>query len=140
VEQELVVDLEKDFKRRCNKIREDLLGASHHDEKSLLRKLLGCPVTDSLISIFDHCRPAFQHHHTVKWKDLNNVESFLNAMVRNEPLRNMFNVALHMGCKAIVCDVLEEIKAEIREDLEKEEQEKINAVKPPKKSMKHVLP
>lgn len=109
------------------------MGSSHKDERSLLGKLLGSSVTDILISIFEHCEPAFQNHHTIMRKDMKKVESCLETLVGNKALREMFNVALHMGCKSIVGDVLEVIKEEIRDDLEKEEQEKAKAVKPPKK-------
>lgn len=90
-------------------------------------------MTDVLTKVYDHCRFLFEHNHTIKKKDLLEVEMCLKSLLKNKTLREFFNLALHMGCKSVVSDILDECTTEIMETKEREEQEKERATNPPSK-------
>lgn len=129
VEQELAMDMEREIEKRCKKIKDDLLGSSHGDERSLLHKLLGTSVIEIITRIFDHCQPLFDP------KPLKKVNTFLNTVTSDKPFRDKFSLAIHMGCKDIVKHVLEDYKAELLEEERKLNKKAQETASPPKKRM-----
>jgi hypothetical protein len=117
----------RDIEKRCKKVRDDLLGSSHGDERSLLGKLLDSSVSDIIAKVFEHCQVMFQPRPREK------VNTFLSTIISDKLFRGLFSLAIHKGCKDILKDILEDCKAVYIEEIENS-RGKEAASKPPDKS------
>ena len=93
---ELEEDMEKDIRKRLNKIKSDLLGQHTGDLRSMVEKLLATSPSDVIVQIFDHCLELFGG------KDQTKVKMFLNMVNGNRLARQLFQLALHRGCVSLV--------------------------------------
>ena len=125
VREQLEDDMEKDIRKRLNKIKTDLLGQHVGDLRSMVETLLNASPSDIITKVFDHCHELF----TGMQQKI--VNKFLELLVKNRLARDLFQLAVHRGCKSIIGPTAPDTGPNMTQDGGQQEEEK--AVQPPPK-------
>ena len=113
IREQVSADMDEEIQRRLRKIKKDLLGQDHGDSRSCVRKFLDTSPSDALQAVFNCCLEMFDGSRAKK------ITQFLTTVIEDSLGRRLFQLALHMSCKRLLGDTLENLVDErVKTELE----------------------